>query len=86
MNDDRQTAAAFAAHVNPGKVTAFEALGVDLVMGERSGARFRNAFDGRWLYNCHCNGGVFNLGHRHPQVVAAVREAEAPPEAGTSNT
>jgi acetylornithine/succinyldiaminopimelate/putrescine aminotransferase len=71
----RETAAAFAAHVNPGKVTAFEALGVDLVMGERSGARFRNAFDGRWLYNCHCNGGVFNLGHRNPVVVDAVRDA-----------
>lgn len=70
-----ETAAAFAAHVNPGKVAAFEAFGVDLVMGERSGARFRNAFDGRWLYNCHCNGGVFNLGHRHPVVVDAVRDA-----------
>lgn len=70
-----ETAAAFAAHVNPGKVAAFDALGVDLVMGERSGARFRNAFDGRWLYNCHCNGGVFNLGHRHPVVVDAVRKA-----------
>ena len=71
----RDTAAAFAAHVNPGKVAAFEAFGVDLVMGERRGARFRDAFDGRWLYNCHCNGGVFNLGHRHPAVVAAVRTA-----------
>jgi acetylornithine/succinyldiaminopimelate/putrescine aminotransferase len=71
----RETAAAFAAHVNPGKVAAFEAMGVDLVMGERTGARFRNAFDGRWLYNCHCNGGVFNLGHRNPVVVDAVRDA-----------
>lgn len=71
----RDTAAAFAAHVNPGKVAAFEALGVDLVMGERRGVRFRDAFDGRWLYNCHCNGGVFNLGHRHPAVVGAVRDA-----------
>ncbi len=71
----RETAAAFAAHVNPGKVAAFDALGVDLVMGERSGARFRNAFDGHWLYNCHCNGGVFNLGHRHPVVIEAVRDA-----------
>ncbi len=71
----RETAAAFAAHVNPGKVAAFDALGVDLVMGERRGARFRHAFDGRWLYNCHCNGGVFNLGHRNPAVVDAVRGA-----------
>jgi acetylornithine/succinyldiaminopimelate/putrescine aminotransferase len=69
------TAAAFAAHVNRGKVEAFEALGLDLVMGERGGSRFRDAFDGRSLLNCHCNGGVFNLGHRHPAVVAALREA-----------
>jgi acetylornithine/succinyldiaminopimelate/putrescine aminotransferase len=65
----------FAAHVNPGKVAAYQALGLDLVMGERDGARFRDAFSGRWLYNCHCNGGVFNLGHRNPAVVAAVRDA-----------
>ncbi len=68
------TAAAFGEHVNPGKVAAFEALGLDLVMGERSGSRFRDAFSGRWFYNCHCNGGVFNLGHRHPQVIDAVRD------------
>ena len=66
---------AFAAHVNRGKVAAFEALGLDLVMGERQGARFRDEFDGRWLFNCHGNGGVFNLGHRHPGVVAAIRDA-----------
>ena len=69
------TAAAFAAHVNRGKVTTFEALGLDLVMGERRGSRFRDAYDGRWLLNCHCNGGVFNLGHRHPAVVKALRDA-----------
>ncbi len=70
-----ETRAAFAAHVNPGKVAAYQALGLDLVMGERSGARFRDGFDGMWLYNCHSNGGVFNLGHRHPAVTGAVRDA-----------
>ena len=69
------TSKAFAQHVNAGKVATFEALGLDLVMGERSGARFQSAFDGRWLWNCHCNGGVFNLGHRNPSVIAAVRGA-----------
>lgn len=66
---------AFARHVNPGKVAAYEALGLDLVMGRREGSRFENLVDGRWLYNCHCNGGVFNLGHRNPDVTAAVRNA-----------
>jgi acetylornithine/succinyldiaminopimelate/putrescine aminotransferase len=69
-----ETAAAFAAHVNRGKVRALEAIGVDIVAGEREGARFRDAFTGRWYWNCHCNGGVFNLGHRNPRIVAAVRE------------
>jgi acetylornithine/succinyldiaminopimelate/putrescine aminotransferase len=71
----RNAAASFADHVNPGKVRALEALGVEIVMGEREGARFRDAYSGRWFWNCHCNGGVFNLGHRHPGVVAAMREA-----------
>lgn len=66
---------AFAAHVSRGKVRALEALGVEIVVGEREGPRFRDAYSGRWFWNCHNNGGVFNLGHRHPAVVAAVREA-----------
>lgn len=69
-----QATAAFAAHVNRGKVRALEAIGVEIVVGEREGARFRDAYGGRWYWNCHCNGGVFNLGHRHPRVVAAIRE------------
>lgn len=69
-----ETVEAFAAHVDRGKARALEAIGIDLVIGEREGARFRDAYTGRWYWNCHCNGGVFNLGHRHPAVVAAVRE------------
>lgn len=62
-------------HVNRGKVEAFRALGLTLVLGAREGARFQDAYTRRWYWNCHCNGGVFNLGHRHPGVVAAVRSA-----------
>jgi putrescine aminotransferase len=66
---------AFADHVHPGKVRLFADLGVDVVMGERAGPRFRDARSGRWLWNCHSNGGVFNLGHRNPTVIAALRDA-----------
>ena len=69
-----ETIEAFASHVDRGKARALEAIGVDLVMGEREGARFRDAYTGRWYWNCHCNGGVFNFGHRHPAVIAAMRE------------
>jgi acetylornithine aminotransferase len=70
-----EAAAAFADHVNRGKVAALQSIGVDIVVGEREGARFRDAYSGRWYWNCHCNGGVFNLGHRNPAIVAALREA-----------
>jgi putrescine aminotransferase len=66
---------AFSEHVNPGKPRVLAALGLDLVAGERQGAKVRDAFTGRAYYNCHCNGGVFNLGHRNEQVIRAVREA-----------
>ncbi len=66
---------AFADHVNRGKVTTFAALGLALTMGEREGPRFRDAYDGTWYFNCHVNGGVFNLGHRNPAVIDAVRGA-----------
>jgi acetylornithine/succinyldiaminopimelate/putrescine aminotransferase len=70
------TFAAFAEHVNPGKVAAYEALGLDIVMGERAGSWFHDAFEPERRYlNCHCNGGVFNLGHRNPTVIDAVRRA-----------
>jgi putrescine aminotransferase len=73
--DLEQVEGAFAAHVNAGKVEAFRAFGLRIVMGAREGARFQDAYTGEWYWNCHCNGGVFNLGHRHPQVVEAVRRA-----------
>jgi acetylornithine aminotransferase len=73
--DRAATTEAFAAHVNRGKAEVLKALGVDIVIGEREGPRFQDAFSGRWYWNCHCNGGVFNLGHRHPHVVGAMRDA-----------
>ncbi len=76
----RATEQAFADHVNSGKVTLYRSLGLELIMGERRGAGFADAFDPEpWTdgpppyFNCHCNGGVFNLGHRNQAVVAAVR-------------
>jgi acetylornithine/succinyldiaminopimelate/putrescine aminotransferase len=74
--DREATTAAFADHVNRGKVEAYAALGLDIVMGDRDGSWFTDAFDAERRYlNCHCNGGVFNLGHRNPAVAAAVRAA-----------
>ena len=73
---DRAAAeAAFSAHVDPAKVDIWAMGGLEVVMGDREGATFTDAYDGRRWFNCHCNGGVFNLGHRNPRVIAAVRAA-----------
>ncbi len=65
----------FAEHVSRGKVEAFRKYEVDVVMGERQGSWFHDAFAERRFLNCHCNGGVFNLGHRNPDVIRAVTAA-----------
>lgn len=65
---------AFAAHVSRYKADFFRSYGMDLVMGERAGSWFSDV-DGRRFLNAHCNGGVFNLGHRNPVIIAALVEA-----------
>lgn len=65
---------AFRSHVSSGKADFFQALGMDLVMGEREGV-FLSDMDGdKRLVNLHCNGGVFNLGHRNPELTALLKQ------------
>jgi len=70
-----ETMAAFARQPLCGQGRALSLARLELVMGRREGIRFWDAYSGRSWINCHCNGGVFNLGHRHPRVVAALRAA-----------
>lgn len=72
----------YRRHVNAGKIDMFEHYGLDAVIGRREGIRFWDAFDERSWINCHCNGGVFNLGHRHPSVVRAVLDSLATSDVG----
>ncbi|MCP4428123.1 MAG: aspartate aminotransferase family protein, partial [Chloroflexi bacterium] len=66
----------FAAHVSSGKVDFYTQAGINFVMGRREGIYMWDV-DGRRLINCHSNGGVFNLGHRNPRIIAALQEALA---------
>lgn len=59
----------FAQHVSPGKAAFFQTAGIDFVMGRREGPFIWDLEGARRLINCHCNGGVYNLGHRHPALV-----------------
>jgi acetylornithine/succinyldiaminopimelate/putrescine aminotransferase len=74
--DDKETIfSRFKSHVSSGKADFFKAVGIDFVFGKREGPFVWDATSGKRLINCHCNGGVFNLGHRHPRVIAALKES-----------
>jgi len=64
----------FAGYVSPGKVAVYTALGFAAVPGEREGVRLWD-LDGHSYINCHATAGGFNLGHRPPRVIDAVRQA-----------
>jgi acetylornithine/succinyldiaminopimelate/putrescine aminotransferase len=64
----------FAEHVSSGKVDFFTQAGIDFIIGKREGIYIWDV-DGMKLINCHCNGGVFNLGHRNPRIVSALKNA-----------
>ena len=75
----------FARHVSSGKVEFFRNAGIDFVLGRREGIHMYD-LDGNRYINCNCNGGVFNLGHRHPEIVATLREALDELDIGTHHT
>ncbi|MBN2297386.1 MAG: aminotransferase class III-fold pyridoxal phosphate-dependent enzyme, partial [Deltaproteobacteria bacterium] len=65
----------FSHHVSSGKADFFKSVGIDFVFGRRQGPFVWDAATSKRLINCHCNGGVFNLGHSHPGVVGTLRES-----------
>lgn len=69
------TETAFAEHVSPGNVGVMKAFGTELHFGQREGARVQDAFTKKWYWDCHRNGTLYNLGHRNPDIIAAVKEA-----------
>jgi acetylornithine/succinyldiaminopimelate/putrescine aminotransferase len=72
---DKETAIRqFEEHVSRGIVAFFRSYGMDFVMGRREGPYLYDLDGEQRLFNLHCNGGVFNLGHRHPELSALLKE------------
>jgi putrescine aminotransferase len=71
--EKREVISRFRNHVSSGKADFFETFGMDLVMGEREGMFLSDMDGGKHLFNLHCNGGVFNLGHRHPELIELLK-------------
>ena len=61
-------------YLMPNRVEAWVGAGVPLVIGRREGYHLWD-LDGLQLQDLHLNGGTYNLGHRHPEMVAALSEA-----------
>ena len=61
-------------HLIPNRIDTFGGMGVDLVIGKREGYRIWD-MDGHELMDFHLNGGTYNVGHRNPEVLAALHEA-----------
>ena len=72
--DKAEVLAASERWWNPGKTRFWTEAGVPLVVGRREGYWLED-LDGLRLLDAHLNGGTYNLGHRNPDVVAAVRDA-----------
>lgn len=75
MNEKRAVSQQFARHVSSGKVAFFQQAGIDFVLGKRQGPYIWDMDGEKQLIDCHCNGGVFNLGHRHPAIIEALQKA-----------
>ena len=59
---------------NPDKTKFWQKAGIDLIIGKREGY-FIHDISGRRLIDLHLNGGTYNFGHRHPELVQTLKDA-----------
>ena len=65
----------FNDHVSSGKVRFWQQYDMNLVMGKREGPFFWDMDGQKKYFNLHCNGGVYNLGHRNPEIIKTLEQA-----------
>ena len=65
----------YSRHVSSGKAAFFKKYGMDFIMGDRKGNWLMDVDGEKRLFNLHCNGGVFNLGHRNNEIIEALQSA-----------
>ncbi|MEJ2024915.1 MAG: aminotransferase class III-fold pyridoxal phosphate-dependent enzyme, partial [Deltaproteobacteria bacterium] len=64
----------FREHFSSGKAAFFEKYGMPFIMGSREQCFIGDLDEGKRLFNLHCNGGVFNLGHRNPELIDILKK------------
>jgi len=73
QRDKQEAIQDFADYVSPSRAKLYVDMGFDFVPGRREGSRVWDLDGSRSFINCHAS--VFNLGHRPPRMVAALKEA-----------
>ncbi len=61
-----------AEYWNPGKVSFWKDAGTPMVIDRREGYRLYD-MSGKSLIDLHLNGGTYNFGHRHPELVEVLK-------------
>lgn len=69
----RETLDRYQRYLNPGLARLYRFGGADTIEWEAEGCLVWDAH-GRAYIDCACGPAIFNIGHRHPRVLAAVRE------------
>jgi acetylornithine/succinyldiaminopimelate/putrescine aminotransferase len=72
--DKAEVLAASERYWNPDKTRFWQGAGIPLVIAKREGYVLHD-LDGHTLVDVHLNGGTYNLGHRHPELVGALIDA-----------
>lgn len=75
MKNKQEAIVAFRDHVSSGKAAFFEKYGMDFVMGKREGPYFWDMNGEKRIFDCHTNGGVFNLGHRNSELIELLKRS-----------
>ena len=63
-------------YLAPNRVESWLSAGIPLVIGKRQAYRIWD-IDGAELQDFHLNGGTYNLGHRNPDLLDAMRDAKS---------
>lgn len=71
----REAIEGFRDHISSGKAAFFEKYGMDFVMGRREGPYYWDLDLEKRIFDCHTNGGVFNLGHRNSELIDLLKKS-----------
>lgn len=71
----REAIDGFRDHVSSGKAAFFEKYGMDFVMGKREGPYYWDLDGKKRIFDCHTNGGVFNLGHCNAELSPLLKKS-----------